>query len=101
MSKIFAILTAGLFFVSGLAGFIPSAAASDDVSSEVTPKEMQRIKPKELKVLLDQGETVLIVDVRSENAFKKQHIAGAMSVPLNSVETRLSALPAETKIVFY
>ncbi len=101
MLRIFATITAGLLFMSGLAGLTSSVHASDNASIEVSQDQMQRMSPKDLKGLLDKGETVLIVDVRSVGEFNKQHIAGAMSVPLSMVESQMVALPSETNIVFY
>jgi hypothetical protein len=83
-----AMLIAGIFILSGCAGFLIS-------------QHIHRIAPEDLKGRLDNGEAILIVDVRSVNAFKTQHIAGAISVPLKEVEFRLDEFPLEQEIVFY
>ncbi len=82
-------LLAGIFFLSGCAGFLTAQ------------RYIHRIAPEDLKGRLDNGEAILIVDVRSVNAFKTQHIAGAISVPLKEVESRLDEFPLEQEIVFY
>ena len=98
MLRIIAIMIAGLILLPGL---MTSSYATHHVSVGEIQADVKRILPRVLKGLLDKGETILIVDVRSVNAYKNQHIAGAMSVPLKEVETNLSVLPPETKIVFY
>ena len=61
----------------------------------------QRISAIELKNLIDKGETVLIVDVRTLQEFQANHITGALSVPLHQVEAKLAGLSPDTKIAFY
>ena len=51
-----------LIAVIMLLSFLTPAYAADTATSQ----ESQRIKPGELKERIDKGETILIVDVRSE-----------------------------------
>jgi rhodanese-related sulfurtransferase len=60
-----------------------------------------RIWPEDLKDRLDNGEAILVVDARSIADFEGQHIVGAISVPLNEVESRLDEFPRDQEIVFY
>ena len=66
-----------------------------------TKSEVPRISPEELKDRLDNGEAILVVDARPASSFEMQHIAGAISVPTNEVESRLDELPRDQEIVFY
>jgi rhodanese-related sulfurtransferase len=45
--------------------------------------------------------TVVIVDVRPREEFEAGHVAGALSIPLASLERRLAELPAGKQIVAY
>ena len=63
--------------------------------------EPERIPVKELKRLLDSEENVIVVDVRSERAYREAHIPGAISIPLAQLGMRHSELPKEGLIVFY
>lgn len=63
--------------------------------------EVPRISPEELKDRLDNGEAILIVDSRPTSSFETQHIAGAISVPIDEVESRLDEFPRDQEIVFY
>ena len=50
------------------------------------------VPPADLKSKLDQGEEVLIIDVRSEAEFTGElgHIPGALNMPLNTLTDRLT-----------
>ena len=63
--------------------------------------EPERIRPLELKRLIDSGEKVLVVDVRSARDYRDAHIPGAISIPLAQLGMRHSELPKEGLIVFY
>lgn len=63
-----------------------SAAASDASASD-------RITVAELKKLVDANK-VLVVDVRSVDAYKTGHIAGSISAPLSEIEKHFATLKA-------
>lgn len=86
-----------LIAVIMLLSVVIPACAADTATSE----NIQRVKAKELKSLLDKGEMIMIVDVRSPDEFDEMHIAGAISVPLHLVEAKFAGLSPDTKIVFY
>ena len=92
------ILLAVILFLSGTPAFVSTAAG---LSVPEKASEVPRISPQDLKGMLDNKETVLIVDVRPVSAFNTQHIAGAISVPLAEVSSRLDELPRDKSIVFY
>ena len=64
-------------------------------------EEPERIAPMELKRLLDSGEKVVVVDVRSERAYREGHIPDALSIPLVQLDMRRAELPKEGLIAFY
>ena len=61
----------------------------------------QRISPVELKRLMDSGEDVGVVDVRSERAYEDAHIRSALSMPFSQIQARHGDLPKDRLIVFY
>ena len=63
--------------------------------------EPERIRPLELKRLIDSEEKVVVVDVRSARDYRDAHIPGAISIPLTQLGMRHSELPKEGLIVFY
>lgn len=59
------------------------------------------IKVEELKVLLDLGQKVDIIDVRHWDSFVESHIRGARSMPLRTVAERAKEISKTTLSVFY
>jgi hypothetical protein len=80
---------------------IPTSTPVPAVDVLKDTDEVPRISPEDLKNRLDQGETILVVDARSLEAFETQHIAGAISVPVNQIESHLDEFPHDQEIVFY
>ena len=63
--------------------------------------EIPRITAEAVKGRLDRGEAVLLVDVRSREAYGQSHIRGALSLPGKEAEARLGELPTGRTIVCY
>ncbi len=60
---------------------------SDAAQRDGGPGSVPRISLGEFRKLVDAG-TVVILDVRSSQAYREGHIPGALSVPLDTVATR-------------
>jgi predicted sulfurtransferase len=60
----------------------------------------RRISPADAHAAFDRGRAV-IVDVRSIEAYRESHIKGALSIPLDELESRLSELPRNKTIITY
>jgi len=54
-----------------------------------------------LKALLDRGERVDVIDVRTWAEYEELHIRGARSMPLRSVPQRLHEISRTGHVVFY
>jgi rhodanese-related sulfurtransferase len=63
-------------------------------------EEVEGIGREELRARLRRGDVVL-VDVRPPEEFAAGHIEGARSIPIDDLEQRLEALPADREIVAY
>jgi hypothetical protein len=59
------------------------------------------IKVDELKVLLDLGQKVAIIDVRHWSSYIESHIQGARSMPLRTVGERAQEISKTALAVFY
>ena len=57
-----------------------------------TEVDVPRVSVEEAKAALDQ-DLAVIVDVRPPNNFESSHIAGAISVPLGTIERDLASVP--------
>lgn len=53
------------------------------------------------EILADAPETLMIVDVRDEDEFKRVTIKGAVNIPINSLEKKIDSLPKDKTIVFF
>ena len=82
--------------------FIPLAPSTPVQSPQ--PKnpadEARRITAEELHKLWEKKD-VLIIDTRGEPDYKAGHIPGAISVPANTVATKVEELPRTKTIVAY
>lgn len=58
-----------------------------------TPPRFQSIDGEELYRRLATGESVVVLDVRTETEFQDRHIPGSTLVPLHELEGRLNELP--------
>jgi len=63
---------------------------------------VQRIPIPELKKKIDSNKKPVIVDVREPKEVKESGaIPGAIHIPMNQLERRMSELPKNADIVFY
>jgi hypothetical protein len=56
-----------------------------------TEADVPRVAVKDAKSAIDSG-TAIVVDVRTTDAFAKQHVTGALSIPLADIEANPSAV---------
>jgi ArsR family transcriptional regulator len=70
----------------------PSAVANQDEVTRLTAKEAYEAQ---------QDGSAVIVDTRSETQFAQGHIAGAINVPLDQIENKISELDPQTWYITY
>ena len=65
--------------------------------------EARRLKVSDLKRRMDSGENFTFLDVRNPQAWSESNVMlpGAIRVPLNSFEEKLSEIPKDKPIVAY
>jgi rhodanese-related sulfurtransferase len=54
-----------------------------------------------VKLLLDAGEDLFIVDLRPAKEFHEKRIPGARSIPLSDLQRRLREIPKTGRVIFY
>lgn len=59
----------------------------------------ESITIEQLRTRLQNGDSVQVVDVRSAGEFRSGHIAGAVSVPMDEIESRIEDLAAQGPVV--
>lgn len=60
---------------------------------------MEKITSQELKQRLQAGENLQLIDVRSPNEYRAEHIPGAVNIPMERCEARLEDLRVSAPIV--
>lgn len=83
--------------ISQNASTVTSPAA---VSEEEADAAIPRVSLVEAKAAHDSGSAIFL-DVRSEDAYQLNRIAGAINIPLGALETRISELDPEQWIITY
>jgi hypothetical protein len=86
--------------------FILSACQNSQLTQSVQYRKYQsdsdvpRIPLADAKAAYDAG-TAIIVDSRPEDAFKAEHIAKSINIPIGSTPDKFDALPKGKKIIVY
>lgn len=62
---------------------------------------MRYITPADLKIKLDKGEDISIIDTRQEEKYIECHLPGAVSVPQISIPNNLEKFPLEGEVIIY
>ena len=63
--------------------------------------EPEKMLVDQLKSILDDGQDVIVVDVRSAGSYAKGHIPGAISIPSGEIRDRHKELSKSKTIIFY
>ena len=74
--------------------------AIPNVQAQTSSSDVNRVSVADAKAALDAG-TALFVDVRGADVYAIGHVAGAVSIPLAEVESRLSELDSGKWIITY
>jgi rhodanese-related sulfurtransferase len=81
---------------SALAGLAlaasPALAQRSATARETTPDALQQ--------MLDRGEKVLVIDVRTDDEVKSGSIPGAIHIPMDQLEARMKDVPKDVQLVF-
>ena len=64
------------------------------------PQEVQRVTLEESKAAFDSN-AALFLDVRTADSYAASHIPGALSIPLEELETRVTELDPDQWIISY
>jgi len=84
-------------FSAALDVFVTALNVSENVKSGI----MKPITAMETKVILDNDDAVLMVDVRSDLEFRRAHIdhPKVINIPLDELHQRIGELPRDKKII--
>jgi rhodanese-related sulfurtransferase len=82
-----------LFALLGLAGLLAVALPA--------AAQTERMEIDELKKQLDAGAEVLMIDVREDHEVESGSIPGAIHIPVDELEARMSDIPKDVRLVFF
>ncbi len=99
------VLGIALTIVIVVTGVISFQGDGNRVASPATPipslSEIPRVTATEMKAILDSGSNIAIVDTRSEAAYERAHIVGAISIPLEEISQRYTELDDYNGVITY
>ncbi len=70
----------------------PATAQRSATARETSPDALQQ--------MLDRGEKVLVIDVRTDEEVKTGSIPGAIHIPMEQLEARMKDVPRDVQLVF-
>jgi rhodanese-related sulfurtransferase len=80
---------------------VPSSPpAPDTTPGRTEPIRITEITPAELKLWLDNGNQVIVVDMRQDWEYQSGHIPGAKHMFVQEIPARVNELPQDVDIVF-
>ena len=85
---------------TALVAVLAFLAALPALAGAAAPAEAPRVTAADVKALVAKKD-VVIVDVRTRDAYDQEHVEGAISIPLTELEGRLGELPKNKLIASY
>ena len=67
----------------------------------IMPGPVPKVSVAAAKCILDTDDNVVLVDVRSKAGFERSHIGGAISIPLEELESRYDEIAREAQVLVY
>jgi len=97
-TMIFAIFTVAVVLVGGVI-FLLNSSSDNTVTATI---QSQNISPDTYVSTFNQESSDhILIDVRTPEEFASGHIAGAVNIPVQQLEQRLSEVPDDKEIVVY
>ncbi|GAB4467899.1 MAG: hypothetical protein Kow00124_01420 [Anaerolineae bacterium] len=85
-----------MLLAAGLVLLAPGALGGGTAASEV-----QLLAPDRYRAEFEGRDDVILLDVRTPEEFASGYIPGAINIPLDSLEERLSEIPTDKTVVVY
>ena len=80
---------------------VPVALPELPAVAPPTPIDVPTITVHEVKALLDGPNKPFLFDARSKALYDAEHVAGAVSIPLDDLPSRLAEIPRDRLVVAY
>ena len=82
------------------AGAVIGLALAGSLASAQKSATARETAPDALQQILDRGEKVLVIDVRTDEEVKTGSIPVAIHVPMDQLEARMKDVPKDVQLVF-
>jgi len=79
---------------------VPEPPAPPEPEAEPEPIQVNQISPEALKSRLDNGDDLLVIDMRQGWEYQSGHIPGATHMFIQEIPLRFKELPKDKDIVF-
>ena len=96
MGKVFVVLLASLIVMLTMAVIFTNVALAN-----VTDACYTNITAEEAKQMIDENQSVVILDVRTLAEYKSGHIDGSKLIPLLELEERINAIDGNSAVIVY
>lgn len=73
--------------------------AGEDITKAQT--EVKNISAKQAKELIEKGNEVFILDVRTREEYNEFHMKGANLIPIQELEQNISKIPKDKKVIVH
>ena len=83
------------------AAFFAATFAANTQAGHDYEEPIEFIAQQQVKKLVDIGEDVVFIDLRSAEEFGKGHLPGAKSIPIEALRDRLKEIPTSGRVVLY
>ncbi len=90
-----------ILLLSTTLAFIPVSIQAGHDQDEEDLTYFLPTPPDRAKRLLDSGETLLFIDLREPEEFKRERLPGARSVPLRELNAQHEKIPKTGRVVLY
>jgi 3-mercaptopyruvate sulfurtransferase SseA len=97
-----AIALFSLLFVIGCQQTATTKSMDNKVNANkpAAPADIARISIEDAKKAVEAG-TAVIIDTRSAEAYKAEHIKGSLNIPTEETAKRIAELPKDKQLIFY
>src|SRR5262245_34233386 len=78
----------------------PPPPPSPEPEPELEPFQINEISPYDLKSRLDQGDDLVVIDMRQGWEYQSGHIPGAKHIFIQEIPARLQEIPQDKDVIF-
>ena len=95
------VFSASLLSARGVKAVEPEPITPKEGAMPVKPTTPGPVTPQEGKAMAAQRKDMVLIDVRSPEEYAEVHYPGALNIPVNQLEARISEVPAGEPVMVY